>query len=111
MFCLYSAVLRGVTGDHQVVNEDSRMCPAEITHLNCMGDGESGLSACAFPSGEDKSLQLNMHFHESGHKINSKEKNILWSCQCSCLPEKWKDRSTSEIQRKLETRFYLRLYT
>lgn len=53
----------GVTGDHQVINEDSRTCPAEIIHLNCMGDGESGLSACVIPSGEDKSLQLNTRFH------------------------------------------------
>lgn len=75
MLCLYSAVfLGGVTGDHQVLNEDSRTCPAEIIHLNCMGDGESGLSACVFPPGEDKSLQVNTHFHESGPKINSKEK-------------------------------------
>lgn len=88
MLCLPGAVLGGVTGDHQVVNKDSRMCPTEIIHLNCMGAGESGLSACVFPSGEDKSLQLNTQFHESGPKINSEERNILWSCQCSYLPEK-----------------------
>lgn len=52
MLCLYSAVLGGVTGDHQVVKKDSRTCPAEIIHLNCMGDGESGLSACVSHQGK-----------------------------------------------------------
>lgn len=42
----------GVTGDHQVVKKDSRTCPAEIIHLNCMGDGESGLSACVSHQGK-----------------------------------------------------------
>ena len=108
-----------VTVDYHIVNEDSRICPVAIIHLNSMGDSESGLSACIFPSGKDKSLQLNTHFHESRLKTNSKEKkhSLVMSVQLSARTlthEKRKDRntqSTSEIQRKVETGFYLRLCT
>lgn len=49
----------GVAVNYHMVNEDSRICPVAIIHLNCVGDSEAGSSACIFPSGKDKSLQLN----------------------------------------------------
>lgn len=91
-----------VAVDNHIVNEDSRICPVAIIHLNCMGDSEPGLSACISHQGKTNHFSWTHIFMNQDLKLTLKKKNhkCLWSCQCSYLQKHWltrKDRSLESM--------------